>query len=93
MFFKGSRYEHVSEYEIKDNKGRMIRYKGVRPIPTTKTQHIHQVRQGESLGLIAHAYFRDPERFWRICDANREMWPDDLVVQTGRRIRIPPPEG
>jgi hypothetical protein len=98
MFFKGSRYANVSEHEITDAKGRVIRYKKIRFIPETKPQRVrlrvgHTVSQGERLDHIAHRYYRDSERFWRICDVNRVMWPDDLVAEAGRTILIPPSEG
>lgn len=93
MFFKGSRYADVGENQITDNQGREIRYKKTRFIPQTRAQTAHVVNQGERLDHIAHIYFRDPERFWRICDANNVLWPEDLVAEAGRMIRIPPSEG
>ncbi len=93
MFFKGSRYADVGEAQIADSTGREIRYKTVRFIPETRPRMGHIVNQGERLDHIAHRYFRDPERFWRICDANRALWPDDLIRQAGRKILIPASEG
>jgi hypothetical protein len=93
MFFKGNRYANVGQHEITDSRGRVIRYKKIRFIPETRAQMAHVVSQGERLDHIAHHYFRDPERFWRICDANRAMWPDDMVAEAGRTILIPPSEG
>jgi hypothetical protein len=89
MFFKGSRYATVDEHQITDKEGRLIRYKKIRFIPETTALMVHSVRYGERLDHIAHNYFRDPERFWRICDANRTMLPDDLVAEAGRSILIP----
>ncbi len=80
MFFRGSRYENVGNHEITDSKGRVIRYKKIRFIPGTEARMLHGVNQGERLDHIAHTYYRDPERFWRVCDANLAMWPDDLVA-------------
>ena len=34
----------------------------------------------------------DPEQFWRICDANEAMWPDDLLI-IGKKLSIPSSEG
>ena len=34
-------------------------------------------------------YLGDPEQFWRICDANDAMRPDDLTAEVGRRLLIP----
>lgn len=93
MFFKGSRYAGVGQLEITDPQGRVMRYKKLRFIPETPGQRTHTVSQGERLDLLAHQYLGDPERFWRICDANRAMWPDDLVSRPGSTILIPSPEG
>lgn len=93
MFFKGSRYADVSEHEITDTRGRIIPYKKVRFIPKTAARMGHSVNQGERLDHVAYRYYRNPERFWRICDANRAMWPDDLVAEAGETILIPPSKG
>ena len=92
MFFKGSRYADVQEAEFTDGQGRVICYKRIRLIPETDTQLVHAVGQGERLDQIAYQYYRDPERFWRICDANYATWPDDLVAEPERRIVIPSSE-
>lgn len=52
----------------------------------------HVVKQGERLDQIAAEYLDDPEQFWRICDANGAVDPEELT-ETGRRIRITLPEG
>lgn len=90
MFFKGSRYEKVVTAQITDASGRAIKYKGIRFIPETPAIMQHTVVQGDRLDLIAHQYYQDPELFWRICDANKAMLPDELVAEVGRRILIPP---
>jgi hypothetical protein len=53
----------------------------------------HTVTQGERLDNIAAQYLGDPEQFWRICDANAVLRPDELTDTTGRRIRITMPAG
>ncbi|RME42947.1 MAG: hypothetical protein D6791_16620 [Chloroflexi bacterium] len=92
MFFKGSRYENVAEHTITDANGREIRYKKVRFIPSISARAGCVVRQGDRPDLIAHRYYQDPERFWRLCDANKVMWPPDLVAEIGAVILIPPAE-
>lgn len=92
MFFKGSRYARVGEHQIVNAQGRVIRYKTIRFIAESPAQMGHRVYQGERLDRIAHRYYQDSERFWRICDANRAMWPDDLVAEIGRVLHIPPSE-
>jgi hypothetical protein len=90
MFFKGSRYEKIKDAEITDATGRIIKYKRIRFIPVTPAVRRHTVMQSERPDLIAQQYFRDPELFWRICDANLEMLPDNLVSRAGHQILIPP---
>ena len=53
----------------------------------------HTVTGGDRLDNLAAHYFGDPELFWRICDANRALRPDDLTETAGRRLRITLPEG
>ena len=94
MFFQGSRYAKVDEHEIIDGKGRVIRYKEVRFIPPeTGLQLSHIVSDGERLDHIAQRFYQNPELFWRVCDANLALWPDDLTSEAGRTILIPPPGG
>ncbi len=90
MFFKGSRYENVKNALFTAVDGRVIQYKRIRFIPETAAIQRHTVGQGERLDLISHRYFKDPLLFWRICDANKAMPPDELVEEAGRRILIPP---
>jgi hypothetical protein len=92
MFFKGSRYEKVGTNQITDPTGRVIVYKKIRFIPSTQGLVGYTVRQGDRLDSIANHTFRDPQRFWRICNANDAMWPDDLLL-VGRALAIPPSEG
>jgi len=53
----------------------------------------HAVVQGDRLDNIAARYLGDPEQFWRICDANAAMRPNELTETIGRRLRITLPEG
>jgi nucleoid-associated protein YgaU len=92
MFFKGSRYENVSDLTYRDPAGRVISYKSIRYISPTAATTGYRLVQGDRLDLIAQNFYRDPERFWRICDANRATWPDDLLVP-GATLGIPPSEG
>jgi predicted component of type VI protein secretion system len=47
------------------------------------------VARGDRLDLIAFRFYRDPEQFWRLCDGNRAMRPDDLVAEPGRQLIVP----
>jgi len=54
---------------------------------------IHTVVSGERLDIIAGSELGDPLAFWRLCDANDAMRPDELTEQIGRRLRITLPLG
>src|SRR5262249_54821545 len=43
----------------------------------------HVVTQGERLDNITAQYLGDPEQFWRVCDANAAMRPDELTETIG----------
>ncbi len=53
----------------------------------------HAVTQSERLDNITFKYLGDPEQFWRLCDANGAMRPEELTETIGRRLRITLPEG
>jgi hypothetical protein len=53
----------------------------------------HQVVQGERLDNITAKYLGDPEQFWRLCDANRALRPEELTATIGKKLRITLPEG
>jgi hypothetical protein len=92
MFFRGSRYADLPVLHTTDSRGREVAYKATRFIPESEFVAGHLVNEGDRLDRIAFDYFRDAERFWRICDANVTMWPEDLVREPGRVIGIPAAE-
>lgn len=90
MFVKGSRYEAVPDAVYTDPSGREIGYKRLRLIPVAPALQVHTVRREERLDLIAFLYYQDPEQFWRICDGNVSLTPEELE-EAGRRLLIPLP--
>lgn len=52
----------------------------------------HQVVEGDRLDNLALRYLGDPEQYYRICDANRALNPEDMLV-IGERLVITLPEG
>jgi hypothetical protein len=50
------------------------------------------VEDGDRLDLITARTLGDPEQFWRVCDANNAMRPEDLTEETGRTLRVPVPQ-
>lgn len=53
----------------------------------------HFVVQGDRLDNVTAKYLGDPEQFWRLCDANNAMQPDELTEHPGQTVRITLPEG
>ena len=92
MFTRSSRYAGVGDHKLTDEAGREVPYKKVRLIPPTPGVRPHVVAAGERPDHIAHRHFRDAELFWRICDANAVMHPEELVELAGTIIHVPAAE-
>jgi hypothetical protein len=90
MFAPTSRYAGVPTAVHTDRDGRERPYVLPRPIPAppAPARQAHEMADAERLDHVAARAFGDPEQFWRICDVNSELRPDDLEV-AGRRITIP----
>ncbi len=69
--------------------GRVHRALTIRVIPLTPAVFHHTVSEPDRLDLLAFQYYGKPDHFWRICDGNSAMRPEDLL-QPGRRVLIPP---
>ncbi len=54
---------------------------------------VQVIIDGDRLDNISAATLGDPLAFWRICDANNAMRPDDLTATPGRTIGIALPQG
>ena len=95
LFPPTSRYHGVATTRLETPDGRVVVYLKRRFVPPPErfeTLQEHVVTQGERLDNITARYLTDPEQFWRICDANRAMKPEELE-ETRRRLRITLPEG
>jgi hypothetical protein len=94
MFDTTSRYFNLETATINvpdDEDGtREIRYVRRRIIASTENQTTlveHTVAQGERLDQTTARYLGDPTQFWRVCDANNVLQPEELE-ETGRLIKI-----
>lgn len=91
-----SRYFGLPTLTATDADGRTVTYLGRRFIP--KPEELapsgrHTVVQGDRLDLIAARELGDPELFWRLCDANNAVRPDELVETLGRELVVALPTG
>jgi hypothetical protein len=95
-FPMNSRYSGIETTTLQTPEGKEIIYLRRRLLPPVNRFALlleHVVTQGERLDNITATYLGDPEQFWRVCDANGAMRPDDLTETIGRRLRITLPEG
>jgi nucleoid-associated protein YgaU len=94
-----SRYATIATATITvigaDGTARDVRYLQRRFIPGGPAQPTvleHTVEQGDRLDNIAARTMGDPTDFWRICDANVILAPDELTEEVGRRVKITLPQ-
>ena len=91
-----SRYSGIETTTMETVGGKTIVYLRRRFVPPSERFSLlqeHTVTQGDRLDNITNQYLGDPEQFWRLCDANNALLPDELTETIGRRLRITLPEG
>jgi hypothetical protein len=96
MFGPSSRYfglEAVKRTLPNGDEVVFVRRRIVPPPERFALLHDHVVGHGERLDHIAFERLGDAEMFWRLCDANRALRPEELTEAAGRRLRITLPEG
>jgi hypothetical protein len=91
-----SRYYGIEIATLAVTDDRAVVYLRRRFVPSAEQFQLlqyHTVTQGDRLDNITATYLGDPELFWRLCDANSAMRPDELTETIGRRLRITLPAG
>ncbi len=95
MFEQGSRYSSIETGTVRTEEGdgavREIRYVRRRFLPAPENMTVlmeHTTAQGERLDHIAARYLGDPTLFWRLCDANKAMRPDELTEHPGTILAV-----
>ena len=95
-FPPNSRYAGLKTKTLEIPDGRAVAYLERRFLPAPERFALlseHAVVEGDRLDNIAARHLGDPEQFWRLCDANGAMRPDEVTETIGRRLRITLPEG
>jgi hypothetical protein len=95
-FPPASRYYGIATARGETATGEPLIYLRRRLLPPPERFYLlqeHTVSQGERPDTLAHQYLGDPEQFWRLCDANGVMQPNELTDTIGRKIRITLPDG
>jgi len=95
LFPTPSRYHDLDTATLATADDKQIIYLRRRFVPSPERFALlqeHVVTQGERLDNITARYLDDPTQFWRLCDANDAVHPQELE-KVGRRLRITLPEG
>ncbi|MFL6201379.1 MAG: LysM peptidoglycan-binding domain-containing protein [Thermoanaerobaculia bacterium] len=73
MFLKGSRYEQARAFVSEDGS---TPFPGVRPREIAPAPAVleHTVQAGDRLDRLARHYYNDDRLWWRIVDANPEVF-------------------
>lgn len=82
-FPANSRYNGVATATRRASNGQTIVYLRRRFVPSPDQLSViqqHTVLQGERLDNLAAQFLGDPELFWRLCDANAAMRPEEIQV-------------
>lgn len=93
MFPRHSRYYNVETDKLVTSGGREVIYLRRRFLPLSGSGELlaeHVVTQGERLDNITARYLGEPEQFWRLCDDNNALHPNELTGEgaIGHRLRI-----
>jgi hypothetical protein len=80
MFSNISRYRKLPDIVTTDVKGRTLESKSLRLLPEVSGAFLHTVEEVDRLDHLAYKYYKQPRKWWRICDANPEfMSPQALL--------------
>ena len=94
-FSPNSRYYSIETATLESSRKDPVIYLRRRFVPPADRFSLlqeHTITEGERLDNLSFQYLGDPEQFWRLCDANNTMNPEDLEGP-GVKIRITLPEG
>ena len=95
VFPPNSRYCGSETATMQKPDGTVVRYVRRRFVPPPEKFALlteHSVVEGDRLDNVTAKHLGDPEQFWRICDGNGAMRPEELET-VGRTVRITLPEG
>jgi hypothetical protein len=95
LFAANSRYYGIETAVYARPGAPPLRYLLRRFVPRpSRFQTIQEVTAaGERLDNIAAQFLGDATLFWRLCDANGALRPEELTEVAGRKLRITLPEG
>ena len=95
-FPPSSRYHGIGTAKLTTTDGRAVVFLKRRLLPAPEEFALiqeHSIVQGDRLDNLTAKYLGDPEQFWRLCDANGAIVPDELTETIGGTVRITLPQG
>ena len=95
-FAPDSRYHGLDIAQWTRADGEVLSYVRRRFVPPPEhfaTLSEHRVAVGDRIDNLAARYLGDPQQYWRLCDGNGALRPDELTETVGRTLRITLPEG
>jgi hypothetical protein len=88
MFGKISRYRLLPDTVIEDAAGQPIASKTLRMLPEVTGTFSHTVAAGDRVDHLAAKYYRQPTKWWRICDANPEFLSPQALTGQGPVVTV-----
>lgn len=92
----GSRYYGVGVRTAEGPDGRTVVYLERRLVPDHGQEKVaasQVVAEGTRVDQLATEVFGDPLQFWRLCDMNGVLFPEELVAPAGARVKVTLPAG
>jgi len=86
---KRSRYYGTETFTSEDPSGDELTLLELRAIPPTPVILHQTAGPADRLDHFADRYYRNPRKFWRICDASDSLDPFE-IARPGAAIPIPP---
>ena len=80
MFSKISRYRKLPDVVTTDVQGRSLQSKTLRLLPEVSGDFLHTVEEVDRLDHLAYKYYRQPRKWWRICDANPAFMSPQVLL-------------
>lgn len=88
-----SRYHGAEVRTFTAPDGVTVAYLARRLVPEPerfRTLSVHIVAKGDRLDMTAARLIGDPEQYWRLCDANGAIWPEELeAAEAPVRVTLP----
>jgi hypothetical protein len=80
MFARLSRYHKLPEVVTTDSKGRTLVSKTLRLLPAVSGTFRHTVEDADRLDHLAYKYYQQPQKWWRLSDANPEFFSPQALL-------------